>query len=167
MNDLLNLLSQIDLWFYYFAGSIVLSTLELFLPGFVCLPLGLGALLTVPFAMFLPAWATLLVWTAGTCVSWVGFHKFFPAKATHKYVSNVDGMVGQQARVIEAIDPKSGSGVVKLFGEEWKVFQPSEEVAMGQMVTILQVIGNQVRVEPAMDPDEIYGKKFDSLLHQP
>jgi membrane protein implicated in regulation of membrane protease activity len=53
--------------------------------------------------------------------------------------TNVDALVGAEARVLEAVTPESGR--IKLRGEEWSAQTESDTVAIGDTVVVVQIRG--------------------------
>jgi len=59
--------------------------------------------------------------------------------------TNVDALIGQTARVIEAIDPIEGKGMVKVGGEVWRA-QADHPIPVGDLVTVEEVRGTRLIV---------------------
>ncbi|MGK5090584.1 NfeD family protein [Deltaproteobacteria bacterium TL4] len=160
----LALFQNLEPWFIFFIVGILLSLLEIFLPGFVCLPLGIGALIASPFSRILPFWAALIAWAAASSAVWIVIKRMFRQNKIPNFRSNVDALVGKKVLVTEALDPKTQSGRVKIYGEDWTVIDVGEAIPINQQVEIVEVIGNRVRVRPLMDTEILSEKRFDEKL---
>jgi len=68
------------------------------------------------------------------------------ALGTREVKSNVDSLVGRQGVVIEAINPLTGEGQVKLDGEIWSVRAP-HPIATGTLVIVEAVQGVRLLVQ--------------------
>lgn len=61
---------------------------------------------------------------------------------------NLDALVGQEARVIQAIDPATGSGQVRIERELWAASSTSGEfIPEGAIVEVLEIRGNRAAVK--------------------
>ncbi|MGE5379685.1 MAG: NfeD family protein [Methylocystaceae bacterium] len=67
------------------------------------------------------------------------------ALGTREVKSNVDSLIGRQGVVIEAVNPLTGEGQVKVDGEIWSV-RAANPIAAGQIVEIEAVQGVRLLV---------------------
>ena len=130
--------------------SLILLVIEMITPGlffFACL--AVGALL-----------AALAVWLgAGPIASWVVFFGSSTAliltvaplarrwmKRLPPSPVGLGSMVGQRARVVEALDPTTGKGQVRMeSGALWRATSEAPN-AIDTWVQILEVVGTRLRV---------------------
>lgn len=136
--------------------ALLLLAIEIITPGvffFACL--GLGALLA--------GLAALL--GAGSGVSWMVFFGASTAliltvaplvrrimKRQNTEPVGLDALKGQQALVIEALDPLSGQGQVRLTnGAIWRV-STEEAAPAGASVEVVDIVGTRLKVRPSQKP---------------
>ncbi len=125
----------------------VLMVLEIFVPGFVLLPIGLG-IFTAAFWTYVTDSTTLIIGLAAVhagIVFWIS-HKFYSKKSTPVYKTNTDKMIGQKVIVTEPIHPQLG-GYIKLYGDFWKAMSlDNASIEAGEEVIIESLDGNKVIV---------------------
>jgi membrane protein implicated in regulation of membrane protease activity len=124
---------------------------EIFTAGFVLACFGVGALAAAVLAFL----GTGLAWQLGAFVVVsivaVVLSRPFAERVTGKQPEGVgvDRVLGKQAVVIEAIDPLSASGRVRVDREEWRADSvDGSTIAEGEMVEVLGVEGTRLRVRP-------------------
>jgi len=138
---------SIEVWQLLFAAGILMAAMEIFAPGFVLLPIGLGLILSSLFAPFIHSWPLLmLVIAINISVVLYLMHRFIkPMLESNSVKSNANGMIGKTAIVIEDITTTTGR--VKLYGDEWQAFtSDNEKIDKGSQVTIEKIDGNKVQV---------------------
>lgn len=147
-------MGTIEPWQILAAGGLLLAIAEFFTPTFFSLPAGIAFLATSVFALFIHNWTALLLILAihlGV-VYWV-FHSFvWPRLHKHAPRTNADAMTGKIGIVSEDIDPKTGAGYVRLYGDTWRVVA-KERFTTGTKVMILGTVGNKVVIR-ALTGDE-------------
>lgn len=140
-------------WQVFAALGVLLMALEVVVPGFVMLPMGIGFLLTAGVAVVIQD-GPLLVAILGTFqfLIYVVFRRVLKNRSTAPTAyTNVDGMLGKTAEVTEAI-PERGTGYVKLYGDRWLAQSlDGRSHAVGARVVIEKVEGNKVWVEGLID----------------
>ncbi len=138
---------SIEVWQLLFAAGILMVAMEIFVPGFVLLPIGLGLILSALFAPVIHSWPLMMVVIAVniTVVLYL-MHRFVkPMIESDSVKSNANGMIGKVAIVIEEITTTTGR--VKLYGDEWRAFTSDQEkIEKGAQVTIEKIDGNKVQV---------------------
>jgi len=164
MMDFLSELISEHLWSFYFIMGILLSLLEIVTPGLVWLPMGLGALATIPFSFIFPFPITLFLWGGLSGVSYLMIKRFYNKKQRSVLQTGVEGLIGKKGIVTQTINPATEEGKVKIYGDEWRVFGTHELIEQGTYVKILEFRGNRIRVEAKMNTDEDALKKFDEKL---
>jgi len=143
---------HLAVWHLWVILGLVLLIAEIFTTGFLVALFGLAcvvpavlSVLGIGFAGQLLGYAVanavLLVAVRPVCVRYL--HKESDAVPT-----NVDGLVGREGVVVEAISAEARSGRVKIGGEEWKAICPSDDrVAVGARVCVRAVSGCTVEVD--------------------
>lgn len=130
--------------------GVLLMVAEIFVPGFVLLPIGLG-ILTAAFWTYVTDSTTLVIVLAAvhSAIVFLICHRYFRNKPQESLRTNVDHMIGQKVIVTEAIHPQQG-GYVKLYGDSWKAHMSDDSVAeVGEEVIIQSLSGNKVFVTRA------------------
>jgi len=138
-----------ETWQILAGVGVALLVIEFFTPSFFTLPAGLAFLVTACLSPFV---ADLRIVLAALTVNllivyWIFQRQVWPRVKQSNQATNASGMVGKTAIVTEAIDPLSGAGYVKLYGDSWSVVseQPFE---VGAKVKIIGTDGNKVVIVP-------------------
>jgi inner membrane protein len=139
---------MIEPWQIFAGLGIALALAEVFTPSFFALPAGLAFLATAGVALFSRDWTLLsVVLAVNLGIVYATFHRFVWPKLQRKSTrTNAEGMTGKLALVTEAIDPKTGRGEVKLYGDSWRVVA-DRPFQVGDHVRIVRTEGNRVIVE--------------------
>ena len=153
-----------NLWIFYIIAGIFFLLLEIATPSLFFLPVALGAFATIPLSFVLSFSLTILTWGALSGGSYLIIKKLFANSQKVKLRTGVDGFIGKTGVVTQAINPVTGQGRVKLYGDEWNVFQADESIEEGEQIKILGFQGNRVRVEKIINIDEQLEKNFDQKL---
>lgn len=75
------------------------------------------------------------------------FRRYFKGKASKR--TNTDLLIGQKAMVVEAINNLTGSGAVRLNGQEWSARSESgEEIRKDTVVEVLSISGVKLICKP-------------------
>ena len=130
--------------------GVALMIAEIFINGFVLLPIGLGFLFTALIAVFVAQWPILLAVLAGSqaVIFWIFQRHLKKLHAQTRAYTNAEGMLGSECVVTERI-ARGQSGYVKLYGDRWEARSYSEEaLEAGTRVVITKIEGNKVLVEP-------------------
>lgn len=144
-------------WQIFAAIGVLLAVAEIFMPGFIVLPIGIGFLLTAPVAMATDSLGVQLAALAIIeVIVFVLMRRYGPKLGKTQTYSAAEGMVGQECEVIEDITP-SRLGYVKLYGDRWQAKSFTETLLKGSRATIVKLEGNKVIVE-AMDSNSTGGK---------
>ena len=136
-------------WILWVIFAVSLFLVEILTPGafyFACL--GVGALLAAGVSLLhFPWW---FPWTVFLVTSLVLL--FASRPLAHRLMrgggqlSNVDALIGQRARVTEAIDAATDRGAVRLEGEIWRA-KADETIPAETWVEVLRVEGTRVIVK--------------------
>lgn len=139
-------------WQILALAGVGLILVEFFTVSFFTLPAGLAFLATAFLAAFVRDWPVLLgaLTVNLLAVYWIFQRHVWPRVQRSQKHTNASGMIGKTAVVTETVDPRAGTGYVKLYGDSWRaVSEQSFEV--GAQVTILGTDGNKVIIGP-LDP---------------
>ena len=141
-----------NLWRWLWLGiAVVLGIGEMVTAGFFMLPFAIGAGIAA-----LLAWAQvalvvqLVVFISVSLVAVVALRRFAWSDREPSYPVGVKRFVGARGVVIEVIDPRSGSGRVRLGrGELWSASTDLGTVLQpGTAVHVVEVRGTHLIVEP-------------------
>jgi membrane protein implicated in regulation of membrane protease activity len=151
-------LSDVETWrWIWLIAAVVLAVGEIALAGtFFLLPFAIGAAVA----------AVLGFLGVGIAIQWVAFAVISVAclVALRPLARRLDAegpltgvgafrQVGQQARVVEAIDPAVDGGFVMLGSERWRAESATgAPIPVGAAVTVTEVRGTRVIVTLATDP---------------
>ena len=136
-------------WQFYVVMGLVLCAMEMFVLGFVLLPIGLAFFLTaVVAALLAPGLVVELIVLAVTSLLMLfAFKKYSIKKTSSNLKTNVDSLVGKSAHVTEEIDNDREVGYVKVFGDSWRaISHDGSVISVGASVTIRSVDGNKIVV---------------------
>ena len=139
-------------WFYWLVGAVTLILLELMFSGFVLLCFGFAALVTSIVSLLGGGLQfQILSFIIFTVISFVTIRPLFLRHMKPKgglVETNVDALVGSEAKVIEEVNPDNSVGRVKIRGEEWgAISRNSTVIPMGSKVKVIAISGNKVIVE--------------------
>lgn len=140
------------IWLIFAAALVIVELLTQWISAF-CLAIGCIAAMIAELCGASVVWQ--LVWLAiGTIVGFVCFIPFFKRRierrklaADHDGVSNMDALIGRNARVIADI-PAQGLGRVKLDGDNWQA-QCAVPVTVGTEVKVVGYDSIILKVIPA------------------
>jgi membrane protein implicated in regulation of membrane protease activity len=137
-------------WQIFAILGIALLIAEVFVSGFVLLPIGIAFLLTAGASVFSQDWPVLVAFlaVAQILVFWIFQNHLKKYLARTRAYTGAEGMIGAECTVIETIRPDR-FGQVKLYGDTWQAgtYHP-EPLEKGRKVAITKIDGNKVFVEP-------------------
>ena len=129
--------------------ALVMGVAEMFTAGFFLLPFAVGA-----------AAAAVLAWLDVSLIAqWLVFFGVtaFAFAYLRKYIGRQDEgeqpaiganrWFGAEGVVLEAVDPTTGSGMVRVLNEEWRAAAPGR-IEVGSRVLVVDVRGTRLFVEP-------------------
>jgi membrane protein implicated in regulation of membrane protease activity len=136
---------KVESWQLLAAAGLVLALAEFFTPTFFTLPAGLAFIATAVWALFIESGVALLLVLAIhlTIVYFVFYKLVWPKLSKTAPKTNADAMAGKVATVVEAVEPDSGAGEVRLYGDRFRVVA-SRAFAVGTKVVITATDGNKV-----------------------
>jgi membrane protein implicated in regulation of membrane protease activity len=135
-----------NLWWVCVLAGVVFIGLEIVVPSFAVIWLGLAALVTaIPVYLNAPAWVDLSVFGTSlllltTFGRRLAITKLFKgARATH---TNAQAVIGEFGIVIEKIDPISCTGTVRVGGEIWSaVSQQGDAIPAEAQIVVRDLKG--------------------------
>jgi membrane protein implicated in regulation of membrane protease activity len=146
----MNMSIALPAWQIFAILGIALLIAEIFVSGFVLLPIGVAFLLTAAASIFISSWPALvaILAVAQLLVFWVFQNHLKKYLARTRAYTNAEGMIGSECVVTETIRPDQ-FGQVKLYGDTWQAgtYHP-EPLEKGRRVAITRIDGNKVFVEP-------------------
>jgi membrane protein implicated in regulation of membrane protease activity len=141
--------------YFYFGLGILLVAFEILAPGFILAPLGIAAILTGIVAWFfepliLHAFSFLIF-----CLAvFYGLRHWQRHTKVSKDKESRFGLVGQRGILIQPFRSATEPAIVKVFSDEFEVVEESglerlavQNIAPGTAVTIVEVIGNKVKIK--------------------
>ncbi len=146
---------QTGLMFWIWIGLTAIFIIgEIFTAGFFLFPFGIGAGLAAILTLIgAPAW---LQWTGFVVLS--GVMVVFSRKLADRLTREppekvgVDRLIGEIAIVLEAIDPASDSGMVRIKKDEWRATSANDErIEQGSRVRVVRIEGAHLVVEEVKD----------------
>jgi membrane protein implicated in regulation of membrane protease activity len=141
--------AYVPAWQLFLAIGVVLAVLEIFVPGFVLMPIGVAFAATAPVAAFTASLPLQLAALTIALVSvFLAARRFAPELGKPAVYTGVEGMVGCECEVVETISA-SQPGYVRLYGDRWQARTYSlEPLPVGARAVIVKLEGNKVLVEP-------------------
>lgn len=144
-----------DLYWLYLIIGISFLLIEIFSLTFYFLPVGIAAIVTGIFAIFI----SNIYFHAGL-FSFLGILLFiFISKWKRSRFlkpigsQHIAGLIGQQGIVIEAYQSPQLTGKVKIFSDVWEIYWDIHQenkllqIKEGDVVKVLSVEGNKIKVE--------------------
>ncbi len=140
---------MIYIWLTIFIATLVV---EFSAPGLVSIWFSGGSLVSLIMAAFLQdrlIWLQIVVFFVVSLVALLLLRPvLFKKKLEKKQKTNVDSLIGEQAKCTQAIDDFDG-GVVKIKGLEWSAFKEDkeDEISAGDIVIVKKIEGNKLIVK--------------------
>lgn len=115
---------EFEVWHIWLIASIVFFILEIFLPSFVVINFGIGAL----FATIIAGLGGTIQWQVFvfSIATLISFFLVRPAlkkwayKRSDKVETNMNALIGRKGIVSEKIDPGNNTGRIVIDGDDWK-----------------------------------------------
>jgi membrane protein implicated in regulation of membrane protease activity len=161
-----SMIGGLEIWAMWIIAGIVLFIAEIFTLAFFLASVGTGCLATgLAMLLFnLGFKGQLVTLCVGTIVSAFTVRPLllrYCYRPSRGIKTNVDALPGRSGRVLEAIDPTSAKGRVRIGGEDWKATSADNTfIDEGINVIVVAVDGNKVvvkRVEREHEPWESLG----------
>ena len=114
---------------------------------FAVIAAALGAHIAIQIGLFLVVSLGLLFFTRPIAVKY--FNK-------DRVATNVEGIIGKQAVVVEEIDNLKATGLVTVDGQEWtaRASEDGNVIPKGAVVTVVKVSGVKVIVEEKVEVED-------------
>ena len=142
-------MESMPIWLIWLLVGAALCIMEMFTLTFVMLCFGLGAFASAIAAglglNMVVQWGVFLVVSLITVTYARKFADRISGEPTRK--ANVDRVIGMSGIVIDTIDPKHGSGRVRVDHDEWRAITNDNEVLKdGDHITVESVKGTHLIV---------------------
>lgn len=149
------MLENIPLKYLWIVLGLAIMSLELFMPGFIIVFFGLGAVITGLLLVFLPLGVNtqLLLFTVISIVLLVAFRRmaqgYFVGRVANTNTTGapMEKFDGETAVVTEDIIPNSPKGKVEFHGSFWNA-DADMQLVKGQKVTVLERRNLTLKVKP-------------------
>ncbi|MCB0767609.1 MAG: NfeD family protein [Flavobacteriales bacterium] len=139
-------------WHWWAGAAIVLFILEIFVPGFFLMCLGIGCVgASVAAGLGLGVGLQLLAFSV---FSLLAFFTIRPVLMKRMWnapdvKTNMDALIGQRGRVTQDFDPGLRLGRVSAAGDDWRAESLSDRVLhVGDLVEVVRVESNTLIVKP-------------------
>lgn len=136
-------------WLVWLIAGIALLIAELLTMSFFLLWIACAAFIAALVTVFTDAaWVPWMVFSVSSVVLVIFTRPL--ARRLHSSVtaqSNVDRLVGQEAIVLETVDHRHNTGLVRIDSDEWRA-RSSSVIEQGQHVIVVAVEGATLIVEP-------------------
>lgn len=135
---------EFEIWHIWLMVSITFFILEIFIPSFVVFNFGIGALVAALVATIeLSLQWQILFFSIATLASFFSIRpalKKWAYKRSHAVRTNATALIGRIGKVIETIDAKQNTGLVKIDGDVWQAkTDEAEQIKIGQSVEITAI----------------------------
>lgn len=138
---------DIEIWKLLMSFGILLIGAEIFIPGFIALPIGLALIITAAFTPLFSSVSPVLMLLAVNLLimlfifQWILKKKF----STDELASNADALIGKEAIAVTKISHIPGQA--KVFAEIWTAITENNDlIAEGEKVVICRIDGNKLVV---------------------
>lgn len=151
----MNFLSA-DAWTWWGIAAVVCLILEIFLPSFWMIILGIGAGITAAVSLTGCSFVwQIAVFSIFSTVCGIFFRPFvikYLFKSSHKRDANVDAMIGKRVKVADDITFEN-PGKVKIGSEIWRAVPDNDDETFkrGEIVMVVSVEGAKVTVKKTTD----------------
>ncbi|MBN2774284.1 MAG: LytTR family transcriptional regulator DNA-binding domain-containing protein [Prolixibacteraceae bacterium] len=144
---------EFEVWQLWVVAAIVFVLLEIFIPSFVMLSIGLGCIFaTFGALMHGPVALQVSFFIIGTLTGFLGVKPFMVKYAYQKksIQTNASGLIGRIGRVVEEINPETGTGCVAIDGDLWSARSESDSfIPLSEKVKVIRLDSIIVYVDPA------------------
>lgn len=139
-----------NLWWVFVTVGILLMAMEVITPGFIIMWFGLATIVAAIPVYFGASTSVVLITFAATLLILTVFvRRIFTNRLTSKrgLNTNAASLIGQQAVVVETIDPVKATGKVRVRKEVWSATaKGTETLAVDQIVTVKALDGVKLLV---------------------
>ncbi|KHC90689.1 hypothetical protein Mc24_07158 [Thermotoga sp. Mc24] len=137
-----------EAWVFWLVLGVILMVAEILTPTFFIFWFGVGALAASLVSLYLGVYVQIIVFAAVSIVL-----VFFTRRLVQNWESprkiHVEEIAGKVAIVIETIDNRKGTGLVKINGDVWRAYVEDDDeiIEKGEHVKIMKVEGAHVVVK--------------------
>ncbi len=139
-----------NLWWVFVTVGILLMAMEVITPGFIIMWFGLATIVAaLPVYLGAPASVVLVTFAVTLLILTVFVRRIFTSRFTNKrgVRTNASSLIGQQAVVVETIDPVKATGKVRVRKEVWSAAaQGNQRFAVDQIVSVKALDGVKLLV---------------------
>ncbi|MEY4064019.1 MAG: NfeD-like C-terminal, partner-binding [Pseudomonadota bacterium] len=143
-----------ELYQWYLVLGIFLVISEIYIPGFVVLPIGVAGIVTAAVAYFRPeVWIHAVFFICSSGLALLALARFRDSTQNEKNDTAAGfGLVGQTGTVT-VLSPENQPLKVKIFGDVWDVLEhqapPSghQQWTVGAQVRVVAVHGNKISIQ--------------------
>jgi membrane protein implicated in regulation of membrane protease activity len=141
---------ETEAWRWIWVGAaVILGFAEMVTAGFFMLPFAVGAVLAAVLAfMDVDPAIQMGVFVASSLIALVGLQRFVKHSDEKQPRIGSNRFVGMRALVLEEIDRVKGTGRARMDTEEWRATTDGDPIAVGTEVTVVDVRGARLVVEP-------------------
>ena len=144
-----------DWHWLYFVFGVLFILIEIFTLTFYFLPIGIAAIVTGLFALFIQnVYIHVAIFTIAGIILLIFISKWKKSRFLKPVGTQfVAGLVGQQGVIIEGFMSSQSPGKVKIFSDIWEIhWDPHQEskvmnLKVGDLVKVITVEGNKVTVD--------------------
>ena len=135
---------EFELWHIWLIIALILFIMEIFIPSFVLFNFGIGAVVgSLAAGLNLSLEWQIVLFSVATLMSFFLIRpvmKKYAYKRSDGFKTNLDAMIGRQAKVTEEIDNENNRGRVSLDGDIWQARSLNNEIIPpGTTVEIVQL----------------------------
>ncbi|MCI9063157.1 MAG: NfeD family protein [Clostridia bacterium] len=143
------------MWSFWLVTAGIFFVAEIATTGFLIFWLGLASLISMVVSFFTAnVYIQTVVFVVASTIFMVFtrpiLDKFFKIRDSKSTPTNVYSIIGKKGIVIEKINNIDYTGKVKVAGELWSAIS-SEDLDAGTHITVTEVDGVKLRVEPIKD----------------
>jgi membrane protein implicated in regulation of membrane protease activity len=139
-----------NLWWVFVTVGVLLMAMEVITPGFIIMWFGLATIVAaIPVYLGAPTSVVLITFAVTLLILTVFVRRIFTNRLTDKggSLTNASSLIGQQAVVVETIDPVKATGKVRVRKEVWSAgTKGAETIAVDQIVIVKALDGVKLLV---------------------
>ena len=133
-----------NIWWVFVIVGVILVIFEIFTPGFIIMWFGIASIIAaIPVYFNTSTTVVIFVYAATLLVLTVFVRKItinFLSKSSKDVKTNVSGLVGKKAIVIEEIDSVAATGRVRVDREVWTAISENGEVILEKQTVIVSKV---------------------------
>ena len=147
------------MWVFWLIASGIFFILEIFTTGFLIFLLGIAGVLALITSFITESVAIqTVVFAISSCIFIIFtrplINKLLKVDKSSTVPTNVYSLIGKKGVVVEDINSLAYTGKVKISGELWSAVSDTD-LKKGTRVTVLQIDGVKLKVEPTKEVSKI------------